>query len=292
MEGISKHLVDMKKIILVAATALLLASCSEQTEANKALQAKLDSLIHVTDAYEHDLAVTDSLVASVLTNFQDINSVEGMIHVRPGQEISASQKARIQDNVSLINEKLRASTEALDALTKKLEASGGENKRLRQTILALRKDLEAQKQRILSLTEELQRKDMAIQALDSTLTGLNSDIERLNEATARQAATLAAQEHELNMVRYCIGTKGDLKDYKLLQGGQIVLDNADLNYFTKADQRKLSQLPLHSRKAKLLTTHPSSSYELIPDAERNLTLNIKDHKVFWSNSKMLVIQVD
>lgn len=282
----------MKKIVLVASAALLLASCAEQTQAYKNLQAKLDSLTQVNDAYESDLAETDSLVATVLTNFQDINSVEGMIHVRPGQEISSSQKARIRDNVSLINEKLRASTEALEALTKKLEASGGDNKRLRNTITALRKDLETQKERILALTEELQRKDIAIQALDSIVTGLNSDVERLNEATARQAATLAAQEHELNTVRYCIGTKGDLKDYKLLQGGSISTDNADLNYFTKADQRKLSQIPLHSRKAKLLTSHPTHSYDLIPDADRNLTLNIKDHKAFWADSKMLVIQVD
>lgn len=282
----------MKKIILVASAALLLTACGENSKAYKELQAKVDSLMHINDSYESDLAETDSLVAAVLNNFQDINSAEGMINIRPGQELSISQKERIRDNVGIINEKLRASTEALEALTKKLEASGGDNKRLRQTIGALRKDLETQKERILALTEELQRKDIAINALDSIVTGLNSDVERLSEATSRQAATLAAQEHELNTVRYCIGTKGDLKDYRLLQGGQVVTDNADLNYFTKADQRKLSQIPLHARKAKLLSTHPSSSYELIPDADRNLTLNIKDHRSFWSASKLLIIQVD
>lgn len=282
----------MKKIILAITSTLLLASCVEQSEAYKELQAKLDSLSRISEAYEADLAETDSLVATVLTNFQDISTVEGMINIRPGQEISSSQKARIQDNVTLINEKLRISSEALEALTKKLEASGSDNKRLKQTIVALKKDLETQKERILSLSQELQRKDIAIHALDSIVTGLNNDVERLSEATSRQAATLAAQEHELNMVRYCIGTKGDLKDCKILQNGQIVTEGADLNYFTQADQRKLSQIALHSRKARLLTTHPTSSYELIPDADRNLTLNIKDHKAFWSASKMLVIQVD
>lgn len=282
----------MKKILVAASAALLLAACNDASKATQELQAKLDSLTLINEGYEHDLAETDSLVAAVLTNFQDINTVEGMINVRPGQELTGTQKDRIRDNVTLINEKLRASSEALDALTQKLEASGGDNKRLRFTITALKKDLELQKQRILALTEELQRKDIAINALDSIVTGLNSDVERLSEATSRQAATLAAQEHELNTVRYCIGTKGDLKDYRLLQGGNIVTDNAELSYFTTADQRKLSQIPLHSRKAKLMTTHPSSSYELIADGDKNLTLNIKDHKAFWSASKMLVIQVD
>lgn len=282
----------MKKILLAASAALLLVACSDANKATQELQAKLDSLTLINEGYEQDLAETDSLVAAVLTNFQDINTVEGMINVRPGQELSMTQKDRIKDNMTLINDKLRASSEALDALTQKLEASGGDNKRLRSTITALKKDLEIQKQRILSLTEELARKDIAINALDSIVTGLNSDVERLNEATSRQAATLAAQEHELNTVRYCIGTKGDLKDYRLLQGSNIVTDNAELSYFTTADQRKLSQIPLHSRKAKLMTTHPSSSYELISDSDKNLTLNIKDHKAFWSASKMLVIQVD
>ncbi len=282
----------MKKILLAASAALLLVACNDANKATQELQAKLDSLTLINEGYEQDLAETDSLVAAVLTNFQDINTVEGMINVRPGQELSMTQKDRIKDNMTLINDKLRASSEALDALTQKLEASGGDNKRLRSTITALKKDLEIQKQRILSLTEELARKDIAINALDSIVTGLNSDVERLNEATSRQAATLAAQEHELNTVRYCIGTKGDLKDYRLLQGGNIVTDNAELSYFTTADQRKLSQIPLHSRKAKLMTTHPSSSYELISDSDKNLTLNIKDHKAFWSASKMLVIQVD
>ncbi len=283
----------MKKIVLVASAAVLLAtSCAEHSKEYKDLQAKVDSLMQVNDNYETDLEETDSLVAAVINNFQDINSVEGMINIRPGQELSSSQKDRIRDNVNIINDKLRASSEALETLMKKLEASGGDNKRLRQTIKALQKDLESQKLRILTLTEELKRKDLAINALDSIVTGLNNDVERLNEATSRQAATLAAQEHELNMVRYCIGTKGDLKDYRLLQGGKIVTDNADLSYFTKADQRKLTQIPVYARKAQLLSSHPASSYEFIADADRNLTLNIKDHKAFWSASKLLIIQVD
>lgn len=288
-------LISMKKIVIAAsALALVLSACNNEqsNQATQALQAQLDSLKSINDGYEADLAETDSLVASVLSNFQDINSVESMINIRPGQEMSPSQKERIRDNVALINNKLKASSEALDALTQKLAKSGGDNKRLRFTIEALKKDLETQKQRIISLTEELQRKDLAINALDSIVTGLNSNVERLSEATARQAATLAAQEKELNTVRYCVGTKGDLKDFRLLRGGSVVTDNAELSYFTTADQRKLSQIPLHSRKAQLLTTHPSDSYVLVPDGQRNLTLNIKDHKAFWSASKMLVVQVD
>ena len=281
----------MKKVMMAFSAALVLFSCGENTNAYKELQAKLDSVTRINDSYEADLAETDSLVANVLTNFQDISTAEKMIDVNPRGEMSQTQKERIKNNVTLINDKLRASTEALDALTQKLAAGGTENKRLRHTIAALKKDLEVQRQRIIALTEELQRKDLAIGALDSIVTTLGQDVERLNETTAKQASTLATQDKEMHTVRYCVGTKSDLKDFKLLQSGRLVTDGADLSYFTTADQRKLSQIPLYSRDAKILTTHPASSYVLIADEEKNLTLNIKDHKAFWSASRMLVIQV-
>ena len=281
----------MKKVMMAFSAALVLFSCGENTNAYKELQAKLDSVTRINDSYEADLAETDSLVANVLTNFQDISTAEKMIDVNPRGEMSQTQKERIKNNVTLINDKLRASTEALDALTQKLAAGGTENKRLRHTIAALKKDLEVQRQRIIALTEELQRKDLAVGALDSIVTTLGQDVERLNETTAKQASTLATQDKEMHTVRYCVGTKSDLKDFKLLQSGRLVTDGADLSYFTTADQRKLSQIPLYSREAKILTTHPASSYVLIADGEKNLTLNIKDHKAFWSASRMLVIQV-
>ena len=281
----------MKKVMMAFSAALVLFSCGENTNAYKELQAKLDSVTRINDSYEADLAETDSLVANVLTNFQDISTAEKMIDVNPRGEMSQTQKERIKNNVTLINDKLRASTEALDALTQKLAAGGTENKRLRHTIAALKKDLEVQRQRIIALTEELQRKDLAIGALDSIVTTLGQVVERLNETTAKQASTLATQDKEMHTVRYCVGTKSDLKDFKLLQSGRLVTDGADLSYFTTADQRKLSQIPLYSRDAKILTTHPASSYVLIADGEKNLTLNIKDHKAFWSASRMLVIQV-
>lgn len=281
----------MKKVMMAFSAALVLFSCGENTNAYKELQAKLDSVTRINDSYEADLAETDSLVANVLTNFQDISTAEKMIDVNPRGEMSQTQKERIKNNVTLINDKLRASTEALDALTQKLAAGGTENKRLRHTIAALKKDLEVQRQRIIALTEELQRKDLAIGALDSIVTNLGQDVERLNETTAKQASTLASQDKELHTVRYCVGTKSDLKDFKLLQGGRVITDGADLSYFTTADQRKLSQIPLYSREAKILTTHPANSYVLIADGDKNLTLNIKDHKAFWSASRMLVIQV-
>lgn len=282
-----------KRLILGASLVLGLVACNSGSSEYKTLKEQYDSLALINQNYEAELHETDSLVASVLTNFQEISSVEGTINVNPRNgDMPASERDRIQENMLLINDKLRASSEALDQLTRKLEASGKENKRLHGTISALRKELEVQKQRILSLSEELQRKNVAIGVLDSMLTERNSDVDRLNTATAQQAEALAAQEKELNTVRYCIGTSSDLKDMNLLRSGRLVTENANMSYFTKVDLRELSQIPLFAGKAKLLTVHPASSYELVAGADKQLILYIKNPTAFWSNSKILVVQVN
>lgn len=282
-----------KKLIVTGAVLLALGSCGENSTAYKTLKAQYDSVAMINQHYETDLNETDSLVASVLTNFQDIVSVESMINVNPRNgDMRLSEKERIKDNVTLITDKLRASSEALEALTKKLESSGMENKRLRHTIAALKKEMELQTGRVLALTEELERKNMTIGALDNMINNLHGDVERLNKATADQAQVLASQEKELNTIRFCIGTKSDLKEMNLLKSGQVVTENANEHYFTKGDLREITQIPLMSKKAKLLTIHPAGSYELVPDGEKQLTLNIKNPQAFWSNSRMLVVQVD
>ena len=266
-----------KRLVLGAAMLLALASCGKGSGEYQTLKEQYDSLALINQNYEAELHETDSLVASVLNNFQEISSVEGMINVNPRNgEIQRSERDRIKDNMLLINDKLRASSEALDMLTQKLEASGKDNKRLHGTIAALRKELENQKQRVLALSQELERKNLAIGVLDSMLTQRNGDVDRLNVATAQQAEALAAQDKEMNLIK----------------SGRVVTENANMGYFTKTDLRELSQIPLFSRKARLLTVHPASSYELVPGSDKQLVLYIKNAQAFWSNSKILVIQVD
>lgn len=282
-----------QKFIWAGALCLALVSCGENSTAYKQIRSQLDSLTAVVQGYEADLNETDSLVASVLTNFQDISSVEGMININPNSgDMRTSERERIKDNVQLIGDKLRASSEALEALTKKLETGKSENRRLRHTISVLKKELALQKNRMIELTEELHRKNIALGALDSMVSSLSADVDRLNETSASQAAALAAQDKALNTVRYCIGTSSDLKDMKLIKGGRLTTEHANLDYFTSADLRELAQIPLMSKKAKVLSLHPESSYEFVPGSDKTLTLVIRDAVAFWSSSKMLIVQVD
>ena len=72
-----------------------------------------------------------------------------------------------------------------------------------------------------------------------------------------------------------------------------VLQNSDFNkdYFTQIDIREDKIIKLHSKSAKLLTTHPDGSYEFIKDEKEQQVLLISDPVEFWSVSRYLVIQV-
>ena len=64
-----------------------------------------------------------------------------------------------------------------------------------------------------------------------------------------------------------------------------------MSYFTKADRRTLSEIPLHSHKAELMTNHPKDSYEIVANGNVK-TLRILNAHKFWEKSNFLVVKVD
>ena len=78
---------------------------------------------------------------------------------------------------------------------------------------------------------------------------------------------------------------------RILEKNEVLRENFNKNYFTKIDIRTERTIPLYSKSAKVLTPHPTSSYRLEADANKNYTLHILDPNQFWSTSKYLVIQV-
>ena len=110
-----------------------------------------------------------------------------------------------------------------------------------------------------------------------------------NETKAR---TVSAQDRELNTAFYVFGTKRELKEQNILQGGEVLRNgNYNKDYFTKIDIRVDRIIHLYSKSAKLMTAHPEGSYTLDRDAQGQYTLRITDPNRFWSVSKYLVIVV-
>jgi len=266
---------------------LMLTACGKNSKQEQERQKELTEL----QTLRTQVAEQDSLINLVIQNFAQIQQLEGMITLDSNSEVPQSQRAKIEDNLRLINEKLEANRQTIELLNKKLSQSGNKNSSLQRTIGTLQEQLNAKNTEILDLTEELKRKNYAIGVLDSMVTGLSNNVENLSKTTAAQQAELERQDAALNTVRYCIGTSRDLKDMNIVRNGEVVTEGYQSDYFTQIDLRKVTSIPLYAKRAELKTKHPQSSYKLVKGEDKKLTLEISNPKEFWSLSKILVIQI-
>lgn len=284
---------NKKYFVGLAIVAAMITSCGRNSSAYKELQAQYDSIAAVNEGHEQEISQMDSLISSVLLNFQEINQMEGMINVSPTSgEMRKSQKERIEDNMKLINEKMQANRQAIEELNAKLAKYGQDNKGLRRTIESLKKQFNEKSTEVQRLQDELVRKNLYIGMQDSIINRQNSDLNDRATEIANQKAELAEQDKQLHTVKYCIGTIRDLEDMNIVKKGRVAISNeTNMSYFRVGDMRKISQIPLEAKKVVVMTNHPAESYELIKDNNKKLTLVIKNADKFWSNSKMLVIRV-
>jgi chromosome segregation ATPase len=282
----------MRKIFLGVLIALLATSCNQKKIDHLTYQ--VDSVIQVKNKVEEEKNYFLQVIAEVQSNFEQIKTSElGIIDQSQSTEgISTDDKALIQQNFDLIRNKLQENRDKIAQIEEDLKKSKGEVSAVRAIVKNLRLDLEKKSQEIELLKNQLLEKDAKILELDSMVVSLNQTRDSLNMVAAQQISAIQAQDEELNTAWYIIGTKKELKS-KGLKEGDLKTANVNKSIFTKIDIRDFAELDLGSKKAKLYTSHPASSYSLTKksDKDKELMFKIKDYPSFWSNSRILVIQI-
>ena len=153
------------------------------------------------------------------------------------------------------------------------------------------KQLEEKDQQLEQLRAELNTKDIHIAELDETITNLNTNVTTLTEDNQQKSQTISTQDKQLNTAWFVFGTKKELKEQRILDGDRVLQANFNKSYFTKIDIRVDKEIKLYSKSAKILTSHPASSYTLQQDANKQYILRITNPQIFWSTSKYLVVMV-
>lgn len=290
----------MKKIILFfsAIGLILLAACNDAKNSNT----DNGNGVLVEQLYD-SLLVANAEKDSLLSIINDIN--DGMLQIRDMEKIisttnfnneTRSKKQEIMDNMLLIQQALKDRREKLASLERKLKNSSGGNSQLQETIDNLKKQLAEQEATINRLTEALQKANIRIQLLNTTVDSLNVANQAISEQIdiAEQRSEQLALE--LNTCYYTIGSKSELKENNIIQTGflrktKVLEGDYEISYFTKADKRNLTEIPLYSKKAKLLTKHPSGSYEIV-DNDGVKSLLITSPEKFWEQTNFLVVQIN
>lgn len=281
----------MKKLLMMAClAAFVLTGCNDgkNNVANNAAQAdSLNSIIAQKDSELNDMLGT---LNEIEDGLNQINEAENRVVLLKNGE-GATKRQKLKEDVQFIATRMKQNKELLAKLQKQLANSSIQGDQLKKTIENLQKQLVEKEKQLQALREELDSKDIHIAALDETINNLNTKTSNLTKESSKKTEVINAQDKQLNTAWYVFGTKKELKNQHIMENGKVMTGNFNKSYFTKVDIREVSEIKLYSKSAKLLTTHPSSSYTLVRDANKQYTLRITNSQIFWSTSKYLVVLV-
>lgn len=252
-----------------------------------------DSLSNINGELSGKLSEKEAALQQFVTTFNEIqdnlNAIKEKEKIVTGSAKSGDVKSKedqIKEDIQAIYDLMGKNKNRINSLTKKLKAS--------------KVQIEGLEKMIATLQEQLNAKDTEITDLKAQIEALNIELSNINTNYEEVEQEVQVKTEKLNTAFYAFGTSKELKEKGIItkEGGFIGIgkssklkDDFNRDYFTKIDITQTSSINIGAKKAKILTTHPSSSYKLIGEktVEKIEILNAED---FWGASKYLVIIIE
>ena len=284
----------MKKYLILLLIPVFFACGRQAKKDAEELKAKNDSLVSQT--MSKDEAINDFIrsINEIQGALDTIKMKENIITINTDKtgELRLSAKDQIKSDITSIYSMLIKNRQDLANLTKKLKNSNMKVDELQKMVARLTKDIEEKNAQIEQLRDKLAKMNIVIETTKLQVDTLSKTVKNQSGQINQQTQTIAQQEAALNTAYYIIGNSKELKKNLVIGKGDKILPDFNKDLFTKIDIRKTTEISILSKKAKLLSNHPTSSYELTGDKKIIQSLNIKDYKAFWLNVKYLVIMVE
>lgn len=256
------------------------------------------SLANENQRLNGSLADRDSLMNDMMATFDQIENDLSVIKQKRNiisiqsddPEFRADKKQAILKDIQMMNSLLDESKSRIASLSKRLKDSGIKMAGLEERIKELSATLEARDADIASLKKFLEEKDFQ-------MAEMNKNLDSLQVVQVKSQNTIQEQENEINKAYFVYGTYKDLKEKGLLvkEGGLIkkksLQENLEDKYFTQININEVKTIPIHSKKAQLITEHPKDSYNYVEENGEIAYLEIENPKEFWKISKYAVVEV-
>src|SRR5665647_563958 len=284
---------------------VLMTSCGKHSSDYQALKAQNDSLQNAKSKLQNEVDGYFSAMNQIEQNIEKIKTTQNSISIQPvGQELNDDMRTKINEDMSYLNEMLQTNKDELARLKAKLRRSDFKSTELEQTISRLSKSLEEESSKVANLQIQLSQKDSLITQLSTSVNDMGKNIEDLStnakekDSKIKEKETkIKEQDETIHTAWYVFGTRKELKEQKivttdgLFSPQRVLQSDFNKNYFVRIDARNTKSIPLYSTRAKILTSHPKSSYTLEKE-NGNFILLIVEPNQFWSVSKYLVIEVE
>ena len=283
----------MKKLLFLAIglTLITFMGCKEDRKvADVAGFSQNDSLQKIIAQKDNEINDIMETFNQIEAGFKEINEAENRVSLMKDGE-GANRRQQLVENVQFISATMKENRTLIEKLRRQLRESSVKSDNLKKTIENLVAELEEKDNQLQQLRAELAAKNIHIAELDQTISGMNDNVTNLQTESSQKSATIQAQDKQLNTAWFVFGTKKELKEQRIIDGDRVLESNFNKSYFTKIDIRVEKEIKLYSKYAKILTMHPSDSYTLEKDANKQYVLRITNPQIFWSTSKYLVILV-
>lgn len=282
-------------ILLLA--CFVLTGCDTPSTKQKLAETRQlnDSLMLMTLQQQNEVAELVGMFGEVSSKLDEIN---GAINVPNAEENSdlQSQRDRLMARLQDIQQRIQDKQSALDKLQSQYSAALGKNAELKKTIDRMQREIDGYIAQIKNYETQLQRKNEQIARLNSDLSTAQDSIHIVNTQNMDHQTVLAAQDRMLNSGFYIIATKKELREMGLIKKGvfsaaKLKPSTFDTSVFRQIDIREVTEIPLGSKDAKILSAMPEGAYELVKDYDRTLKIVITDPASFWSITRYLVVMI-
>ena len=212
-----------------------------------------------------------------------------------------NKKQAIIDDIKLMNKMLEESSAHIASLEKKLKKSGIKMSSFQNKIASLSETITDQNSQIEELRKVIEEKQVMVAGLNQRVDSMEFEIAKRNDSIENKQSIIDKKTNDLNTGHIAYGTYKELKEKGLLtkEGGFLGIigqtkelqENFDNDYFTDLNIQETKTIPLHSKKAMVITEHPDSSYTLVKQDGLVAYLEINNPEEFWKISKYAVIEV-
>jgi len=283
----------MKKYFILLLIPVFFSCGREAKKKAEELQARTDSLM--TQTLQKDEAINEFVrsINEIQGTLDTIKMKENIINLSTdrGGELKLSAKEQIKSDIQSIYALMEKNKMTIASLSKKLKNANMKVDELQKMVDRLTKDNAQKAMDIEDLRAKLAKLNITIETANLKIDTLTGTVKVQSQKLQDQSQTIAAQDAALNSAYYVIGNSKELKKNGVIKSGDVLAD-FNKTLFTKIDIRKITEISILSKKAKILSSHPSTSYKFKGDKKMIQSLQILDYKAFWSASKYLVIVVN
>lgn len=287
-----------KHNILFLIIVCLFAACKGETIDVSKLVAERDSLKEVSASNKSELDNMNFFIDELSQTLDSISIQEGYVVSGKNAEGRTMSRMEMKQSLHELSDLLARRLQRINALQDSLKASSVDKTAPLQSIITnLKAQLEAKERTIAELQAELANSKQDISVLQGKVAALNNDVAQLSEKNEAQKEALKYQTEIINTGYIKIASRKELKNLGIIESTKTRRMKLNSNAFTPSrftsiDITTFTEVTINSRRPKIITTMPASSYTITENGNGTSTLRITDPTKFWSSSNYLVITTD